>query len=1578
MSQIFLGLQPYTEGDSYRFKGRQNDARILFEQVMHNEYTICYAESGEGKTSLINAGLYPLLRSSLYFPINISFNQEDFKNINIDFDEIVLKRIDEAFETYRKDTGNQVKYEMSSSDFSEYDAEKRDSIVKQVQTKSWWKLRNYKPQISGIDLIPVFVFDQFEEVFDRPKSVVWTQKFFTWLETISKDLCPDEIISLVRAKIGRDVPFPEIKKSKDFKAVFSLRNEYIGDLDYWCMQKFFIPDLKNNRFCLKPLTINGAKEIMEQGEFDTQTMSDVIKNLAGNEYSDSEQKIPCISALLLSIVCTSLSDNSDIIKQSLALQDNQIDLINYIINVFYQQSIENLRREIIEENDTKIYEKVRIPSKHLKIIEQALIGDNGKRLRISTSTRDLQKIDFIDNYLEPLKKGRIIRISHFEGQDYIELIHDQLAKVISERVKKRTSQRVKSSITVSLLVLLAIMAFVTLKIIVKDSSFDKHSLPTVELYAYEINHASTNTNIPMHDKCVEELHLRLANHSMNSLRQLKKLYVENNKSHQSQITISDCPLLDEIHIDCPISELVLNINDSINANVFINSDLKKIIINNSKSILTFIVPEKNKEFIWHDNVLWDSKGVIIYLDHNKSNKIEFPKAYKDKQSVWFNGKKYQNSIFTKKVNDEYRFDTDVITREDVEKHPAKKVIITHKVRIIEEEAFKYQDSLYEVVFDTNCIIKIGNRAFAYCKNINKVTLPFNIDNIIFPWWENPFLDCHNINFIVHDSPNSQLYNNNGVIWKRGNINMPLFFSNNAHDLDGINNSYIEPNIITKGACFYKLSAPKYYKQSDGLYCRLLICTNSTEINGSDIIDTFISDTTVSAPVFEIYNTRQIKKIHIHRFLPDYEIRLADSDKSEIILVVPKGCKSYFENDDNFKGFRRIEEEKISLWQPYVVSIKSIWEYTYYYIQSYWIYMLPIMIVVVICFSVIIDFFNRFNNRKKGKESLSFILRVLSIMSCLLLSFTTYTIFYWLLIYTLFTWDNLYALLWSNFIAITIAVFVSLAILYLRNVSCDWKLFKIEMKSSWKRTKIIIKSYPNRLTRHIKRWWMLYLCICLIVLDAVGIYLGVKTLKSHRDIDKMVKAQDWKRVSKIVYNKIMDADSIDDIDRSWVRTMLLATNQDTISSSCYYNNYRSSYSYMVYIDGSNYYVIDLNNIYQEPFEIEDLSSKQNVCLETIINDRYLLARSNTHLYYYDMKSQKMLFDKKIGQVNDKKYFDSGMCWCDRNSSWRKKHSQEAANIFIFNGNTLTLDSIQVPSGYDYIGDMSVNRYLSFGKGWIVDGFYDIKTKTIIQKTNNVAIYPHFIRERHGDTTIVISSYLGELRKDTIDDSKCFYSIFVGSNYLLYTDTKGVIQYMDFVCNRKTGIGKGTIMFKSEYDKFTEDSLLIISKSDTLIAFKLAAGKPIRLANEVIKNRIQYYGEGGKNLYNVMKKGIFASKTNNNTIRFYNLITKKEIKTFNAATFDFQYINDNFIIKYGEKHNSFELYPLDGTPIEIPIIVKLKRQLGKYESINSIGENIILTPYEIFVLPSFEQTINNNLYLNESQKAKLIKKLKETCK
>ena len=441
----FLGLQPYTEDDAYRFKGRTEESQELFRLIVRNDFTVCYAESGEGKTSLLNAGVFPLLRENMYFPIAITFTSDDYKVTPDSFDTIIDRCIKDSLAEYNENNkGVNVEYNLSTTDFLRSD--RQAELHQELSKFSWWKLRNYRPQAMGLTFTPVFVFDQFEEVFNLPGSIVWTKKFFDWLEDVSSDSCPDDVVKKVRGIIGDKAAFPTIKEEKGFKAVFSLRKEFIGELDYWGMQKCFIPGLKDNRYCLKPLTYDGAKKVMTQQErFDTDKVEQVLKHFVG-QYSREPEKtitenLPAIPALLLSVVCDSWE--KDIHSFAGVNNSNISNSLEKILGQFYNKTISAVVSKCAEQNANTSTVSIK---KEIEKAMSALVDANGKRIRTKTTSSFLTKIGFDKKYKKVLSDAHIIRIIKIDGEDYVEVVHDSLCAVI---VKKEIEKFTEGNVFIS-------------------------------------------------------------------------------------------------------------------------------------------------------------------------------------------------------------------------------------------------------------------------------------------------------------------------------------------------------------------------------------------------------------------------------------------------------------------------------------------------------------------------------------------------------------------------------------------------------------------------------------------------------------------------------------------------------------------------------------------------------------------------------------------------------------------------------------------------------------------------------------------------------------------------------------------------------------------------------------------------------------------------------------------------------------------------------------------------------------------------------------------------------------------------
>ena len=62
-------LDSYREGQA--IYGRDTEILTITESINYNIQTFIYGKSGIGKTSLIQAGIFPKLRELKFFPVNI-------------------------------------------------------------------------------------------------------------------------------------------------------------------------------------------------------------------------------------------------------------------------------------------------------------------------------------------------------------------------------------------------------------------------------------------------------------------------------------------------------------------------------------------------------------------------------------------------------------------------------------------------------------------------------------------------------------------------------------------------------------------------------------------------------------------------------------------------------------------------------------------------------------------------------------------------------------------------------------------------------------------------------------------------------------------------------------------------------------------------------------------------------------------------------------------------------------------------------------------------------------------------------------------------------------------------------------------------------------------------------------------------------------------------------------------------------------------------------------------------------------------------------------------------------------------
>ena len=426
----YKGIAPYDEKDQADFVGRTDETWALYDRICRNDYTVYYAASGEGKSSLIKAGLLPILRRRNYFPIYITFEDNELADISR-VGKVIEDRIEREIKKYsdkekQLSLNNGISYEQSEWSKKYFGGEELKKHEELLSGNLWWKLRNYCfKRKNETELIPLFIFDQFEEVFTKA-SYAWTDAFFGWLEEISTDYVPASL-----RKIVDFCDVSEIPTRKNFKALFSFRTEYLGDLDYWCVQKHFLPSMQDNRICLKPLTPKGAMEIIKIGgaSLDKYT-GDIIRGCAENGI-DVNKEQPCVYALILSVVCKTLSESPEQEREAFLneLKRNRDNAIDNVLLKFYKDKLKEVGLD---------YEK---DSHIIAEIENALVNENGKRSRRDTDEHTMRPLSkWIDKLCE--KNNGLVKIVgkreiNREVVKTVEFPHDRLCKAIDSARKER-------------------------------------------------------------------------------------------------------------------------------------------------------------------------------------------------------------------------------------------------------------------------------------------------------------------------------------------------------------------------------------------------------------------------------------------------------------------------------------------------------------------------------------------------------------------------------------------------------------------------------------------------------------------------------------------------------------------------------------------------------------------------------------------------------------------------------------------------------------------------------------------------------------------------------------------------------------------------------------------------------------------------------------------------------------------------------------------------------------------------------------------------------------------------------------
>ena len=222
----YPGPSPYEDTPEHHclFSGRDPEIRFLTDQIIACRLTVVFGQSGLGKTSLLQAGVFRKLREEELFPVSLRLNN------SVSPVELIIR----SCETASRECG------------IDYVPGTMCTAWEFFKTAMFWR--------GGTLVSPVVVFDQFEEIFTLIDSA-WRRKFSQEIGPLVSGNAPPAARERLRGGDSRINDMPP-----KMKIVFSLREEWYGSLEEL---SFDIPGLFQNRFQLLPLPISQAKQAID-------------------------------------------------------------------------------------------------------------------------------------------------------------------------------------------------------------------------------------------------------------------------------------------------------------------------------------------------------------------------------------------------------------------------------------------------------------------------------------------------------------------------------------------------------------------------------------------------------------------------------------------------------------------------------------------------------------------------------------------------------------------------------------------------------------------------------------------------------------------------------------------------------------------------------------------------------------------------------------------------------------------------------------------------------------------------------------------------------------------------------------------------------------------------------------------------------------------------------------------------------------------------------------------------------------------------------------------------------------------
>lgn len=433
----WLGLDSYPEGR--KIYGRDKEIAELSQRILYNTQTVIYGKSGIGKSSILNAGVFPILRRHNYFPVYVRLVHDD----QVSYCSQIISAVNESVRNLRiedlsapDDSMYKTVEGYANEVVTRYDNDTPEGLWEYFHRHEFCYEFGDGREIQNI--FPVLIFDQFEEIFTLQKDNDKVVEFFDELASLLNNICPQYLLqntvevsdrqlnttpnsSLIKRGLIRRTTRLDYIDETNMRMVISLREDYLSYLE---RNITHIPSLKHNRYCLRPLSDDQAGDIIMKpvpGLIDVHVAKSIICKVTGAspeefEVGDDKSQLEVDSAML-SLFLTELFEKKPLDETHLTME-----------------MVNSLGKNIISD----FYKKVtsQIPEEIVHFLEDRLLTEGGRRdnIPLSSALKTIPK-----DILKYLKKEHLIHVFPWNDEMRVEYMHD----ILCDTVMKNRSARLE-------------------------------------------------------------------------------------------------------------------------------------------------------------------------------------------------------------------------------------------------------------------------------------------------------------------------------------------------------------------------------------------------------------------------------------------------------------------------------------------------------------------------------------------------------------------------------------------------------------------------------------------------------------------------------------------------------------------------------------------------------------------------------------------------------------------------------------------------------------------------------------------------------------------------------------------------------------------------------------------------------------------------------------------------------------------------------------------------------------------------------------------------------------------------------